>query len=118
MKDYAFPFKVESGTTGRSFDITPESGEIVGCVIYLNNNETQNQQMVTAGIKEASGNDLAKMQPIEAFRTRDVESQKDGKPLVTQGGNLLTLNIASRATFDDDLYGYIVFVYNNDPFCN
>lgn len=110
MKDHSLAFKIDSGTPGGSFDTTPEPGNIVGCIIYLNNGETKNPQMVTAGLK-SNGAEIAKMQPIESYRSRDVEYVKDGKPIQAQGGNLITLNIASRANFTADLYGYIVFIY-------
>lgn len=110
MNDYSYPFKIDTGSSGGSFDMTPEKGNIVGCLIFLNNDETKNPQMVTAGLK-SNGAEIAKMQPIESYRSRDVEYVKDGKPIQAQGGNLITLNIASRANFTEDLYGYVVFVY-------
>lgn len=113
MQDYSKPFKVAINSVGGSFDVTPDAGRIKRILLYLEGNETKNPQMVTAGVV-VNGNELLKQQPIESYRSRDVAYESDGKPLVINGGSLVTVNIASRAQFTADLYGYIVFVYADE----
>jgi len=101
--------------TGQSYgkvSFTPEQGKIVRCVIYTG--DKNNPGFIKAGIKGSGGNELSKLQPIQNYRSREVEYAIDGKPLKVNGGQLLTFEILATAPFTAPYLATLVLIYEKE----
>lgn len=108
--------KILSGTTGRTESQTLEAGDIERVVaIYKNQN---NDSLVRASIKGSTSEPIAKSQPIENFRSREVEYSKDGRPISITGGQRVTITVLSETEFLADTEIDFVFIYRMQEYNN
>ena len=88
-----------------------DEGKVIGVIAYHNN--FTNNEFCRLAITDANGNDLAKLQNIENYRSREVEYSKDGKTLRFDGGRPVTVT----AIFKDNLIVAsdieVIFIYEN-----
>lgn len=111
------PITIVSGTNGGSTPgITTEAGFITRAIIV--SSVPNNAGMVRAAIEGTNGEKLAEMQPLEVFRSRDVNYETDGVPVNVQGGGLITLKILATANFGADFVADLILVYGEEQPCN
>ncbi len=97
------------GTTRARNKVTLEPGKIIGVKCF--NQHGKLAEFVRVQIKDNSGFELSKLTALENFRDRDVEYSKSFKPLATDGGRPIEINIESDIPFIKTTIFDFVFVY-------
>lgn len=108
---------VSAGSSTNTVQFTPPPGTIVSAIIYPQSENYPTTGLVRTRIAKASGTEIAKMQPLKNFRSREVPYDQDGKPLLVDGEVALTWTIFSTADFDSDFTADLVLRYLNPNQC-
>lgn len=102
----------ESGKTSGVETLKLDEGFVTGVVVYYNSNS--NQGTVRLRLTDGQGNEIAKMQNIENFRSRNVEYAKDGKPLFIKGGQTIKAQVQSTDTFSQNAEIDVIFIFDTN----
>lgn len=114
-KNFVLPLIVPSGQSTKKITLQTEDGFIKRAVIV--HGASANNGVVRALIKDATGDKLAELQPVEMFRSRDVQYKEDGVPLFVKGGTLMTFEIIATANFTADYQADLVLIYEEEENC-
>ena len=99
---------IPSGTYSKQFPEAIDSGQIQSVVAFFG--ALNNPGVVRLSITDASKNEVTKLLNIQAFRSREVQSELDGLKLDIPGGKTYIISVVAEEAFTDDTI--IDFVYN------
>ena len=104
---------IASGTATGSVRFTPQDGLVTGLAIYKNGGA--NTGLVTAQLKDDSGNEVAAEVHIDDWRSREAAYNEGMKPAFFEtGGRTYLLTINATANFSSDLQVQLVLNYAKD----
>jgi translation elongation factor P/translation initiation factor 5A len=94
---------------------TLDDGEIERVVCYSSSNDGNhnNTSMVRAEIV-SNGKQIASMQPVDHFRSRNVKVEEDGKPIPNVAGRKVQIVVVADENFTADTSFDFVFIYKNN----
>lgn len=94
---------------------TLDDGEIERVVCYSSSNDDNhnNTSMVRAEIV-SNGKQIASMQPVDHFRSRNVKVEEDGKPIPNVAGRKVQIVVVADENFTADTSFDFVFIYKNN----
>lgn len=109
------PLVVPAGATSNKVTIQTDPGFILRAVIC--HEEPNNLGMVRALTKGSSGDKISELQPLEIYRSRDVEYSKDGVPMNIPGGGLITYEVIATKPFDSEFQSDLILIYEEKQDC-
>lgn len=97
-----------AGTKTATANAVLEPGNIIGVKCF----HKSISEFVRVQIKDSSDNELSKFTSIENFRDREEEYYKSFRPMYTEGGKKVTVNLISETNFATDTTFDFVFIYD------
>ena len=114
-KEHIQVITVKDGDNTNEVVFKPEAGKIIGCVAYVkDDSDLGNSDFVNLSLQDHDGQYLSKMQDVRNYRSRDAKYSEGCKPLNVEGGNNMTLRVASKQPFSKDFTLQFILVYENE----
>lgn len=104
---------VANGASSGRMNITPPAGFVGRIVAHYGT--VPNTGFVQAYLKDAAGEEIAKLQPLTALRSRDVRFEVDGKPVnIETRGRTFEFGVQATTTFTAAFNITLLFVYDEE----
>jgi hypothetical protein len=108
--------QIARGSSGGTASLTLPAGKIIGVMAYYG--LLNNPGIVRAAIVDNKNVEISKTQHIDNYRSRNVEYLKSAKPLATEGGKTIKVNVIASQNFTEETEIDFIFIYENEnPYC-
>lgn len=113
-KEHIISLKIDSGTSSGVATETIDAGNVIGVIAFSSSpsDNHNNAGMVRTEIL-VNNSPVAKNQPIDNLRSRNVPFNEDGKPLEDIGGKTVVVKVTATENFSADTEFDFVFIYGN-----
>jgi hypothetical protein len=113
-KENIITVKIDAQTASSVGTETLDAGNVIGVIVFSSSpsNNHNNTGMVRTEIL-VNNSPVAKNQPIDNLRSRNVPFNEDGKPLEDIGGKTVVVKVTATENFSADTEFDFVFIYGN-----